>query len=174
MNLLCKSDNNNVLKVVNKVRFTALLKHISYRYNFISFYFFTIVSLSSSSSFSSSYNNNYYNSIRTGNYTIYGVTLPDDASAQLKIITVFTNLLEPFPAEITQLENQFIRLKNSHYFYSPYRTDSQKTTIKLSSSSVQSFTKLSPFSTKGSNIQFGPYENINPFTVSKQQLYYYA
>lgn len=104
--------------------------------------------------------------IRTGNYTIYGVTLPDDASAQLKIITVFTNLLEPFPAEITQLENQFIRLKNSHYFYSPYRTDSQKTTIKLSSSSVQSFTKLSPFSTKGSNIQFGPYENINPFTVS--------
>jgi len=104
--------------------------------------------------------------IRTGNYTIYGVTLPDDASAQLKIITVFTNLLEPFPAEITQLENQFIRLKNNHYFYSPYRTDSQKTTIKLSSSNVQSFTKLSPFSTKGSNIQFGPYENINPFSVS--------
>lgn len=104
---------------------------------------------------------------RTNNYTIYGLALPDnDTNPQFKIITVFTNLLEPFPAEITQMESQFIRLKNSHYFYSPYPTETQKTSIKLSSSSVQSFTKLSPYSTKGSTLQFGPYESINAFAVS--------
>lgn len=74
-------------------------------------------------------------------------------------------MLEPYPAEITQREPQFIRLRENHYFYSPYLTETQKTSFKLASTSVESFTKLAPFTTKGSSIQFGPYDNIPPFSV---------
>jgi len=80
--------------------------------------------------------------------------------------------MEPFPAEITQLENQFVRIRDSHYFYSPYRTETQKTTVKLASSTIESFTKLSPFSTKGSSIVFGSYKEIRPFEVSPLEVHY--
>jgi oligosaccharyltransferase complex subunit alpha (ribophorin I) len=58
-----------------------------------------------------------------------------------------------------------MRLTDNHYFYSPYVTETQKATFKLASSSVESFTKLAPFTSKGASIQFGPYENIAPFSV---------
>ena len=79
---------------------------------------------------------------------------------------MFTSILEPYPAEITQREAQFIRLKDSHYFLSPYTTETQKTTFKLASTTVESFTKLAPFTNKGTSLQFGPYENIAPYSVS--------
>lgn len=79
---------------------------------------------------------------------------------------VYTNLLEPYPAEISQREPQYMRLRESHYFYSPYPTETQKTSFKLASSNIESFTKLAPFTNKGTTIQFGPYENIAPFSVS--------
>jgi oligosaccharyltransferase complex subunit alpha (ribophorin I) len=96
---------------------------------------------------------------------VYSVQV-SEPSPTLKVVGVFTSLLEPYPAEITQLENQFVRIKDSHYFYSPYKTETQRTTIKLASSTVESFTKLSPFSNKGSNLVFGPYKEIQPFEVN--------
>lgn len=88
-----------------------------------------------------------------------------ESSATLKVVSVFTGLMEPYPAEISQLENQFVRIKNSHYFFSPYITETQKTTIKLASSSIESYTKLSPFSAKGSSLVFGPYKDVQGFEV---------
>lgn len=78
---------------------------------------------------------------------------------------MFTNLLTPYPAEITQLENQYVRLDGNHYFLSPYETSTQKTVFKLASSNIESFSKLSPFSTRGSNIHFGPYKDISANSV---------
>jgi oligosaccharyltransferase complex subunit alpha (ribophorin I) len=78
---------------------------------------------------------------------------------------VFTDVLEPYPAEITQKEPQYMRLRDSHYFYSPYTTETQKTTYKLASGNIESFTKLAPFTNKGASIQYGPYENVAPFSV---------
>jgi hypothetical protein len=101
---------------------------------------------------------------RTSNYSVYSVQVTE-SSPVLKVVGVFTSLLEPYPAEITQLENQFVRIKDSHYFYSPYKTETQKTTIKLASSTIESFSKLSPFSNKGSSLVFGPYKEIQPFQV---------
>lgn len=110
--------------------------------------------------------------VRTGEYTEYVVSVKD-SSPQLKVSSVFTSVLEPYPAEITQKENQYMRLRDSHYFYSPYMTETQKSTFKLASSSIESFTKLSPFTTKGSSIQFGPFENVGPFEVNTNTTRYY-
>lgn len=74
--------------------------------------------------------------------------------------------MEPYPAEITQKEPQYVRLRDNHYFYSPYRTETQKTTFKLASSNIESYSKLEPYTNKGATIQYGPYENVAPFTVS--------
>jgi len=109
--------------------------------------------------------------VMNGDYTVYAVSVPE-SSATLKVSATFTNLLEPYPAEITQKENQFMRLQDSHYFFSPYETETQKCTFKLASSSVESFTKLSPFTAKGANVNFGPYENIAPFSFSPAMVHY--
>jgi len=101
---------------------------------------------------------------RNGDYTIFAVEFKE-TSPSIKVSSVFTSILEPYPAEITQREPQFIRLKDSHYFLSPYATETQKTTIKLASPTVESFTKLAPFTNRGNSLQFGPYENIAPYSV---------
>lgn len=104
-------------------------------------------------------------SCRNGEYTQYAVEVKEE-NPTLKISSVFTSVLEPFPADITQKENQFMRLRENHYFYSPYTTETQKSTFKLSSTTIESYTKLSPFTTRGASIQYGPYENVAPFSVS--------
>jgi oligosaccharyltransferase complex subunit alpha (ribophorin I) len=78
---------------------------------------------------------------------------------------VFTDLLKPYPAEITQLDQQLVLLEGSHYFLSPYQTTSQKSVFKLASSNIESFTKLSPHSTRGGSLHFGPYQNVASFSV---------
>jgi oligosaccharyltransferase complex subunit alpha (ribophorin I) len=84
----------------------------------------------------------------------------------LKIQAIFTNLLEPYPKEIYQKDNQLVRFIDSHYFLSPYKTITQKTTIKLATNQIESYTKLVPYSSRGSNIIFGSYKEIKPFEVS--------
>lgn len=99
------------------------------------------------------------------NYTTFVVQVPEN-SATLKVQAVFTNILEPYPAEITQSENQLVRLKGNHYFYSPYKTVSQKSVVKLASSTIESYSKLSPVSPRGSAIHYGPYQDVAPFEVN--------
>ena len=91
----------------------------------------------------------------------------------LKIQAVFTNLLTPYPTEITQSENQLVKLEDaSHYFYSPYPTNTQKSVFQLASNTVESFTKLSPHSTRGNNLHFGPYKDIAANTFSPLKIHY--
>ena len=67
--------------------------------------------------------------------TTYSVQL-SEANPQFKVLAVFTDLLEAFPKEIAQADNQMVLLHDSHYLLTPYRTETQKTTIKLASGSV--------------------------------------
>ena len=94
--------------------------------------------------------------VESGNHTIFAVAV-NDANPTLKVEAIFTDMMEPYPAEITQGESQLVRFTDSHYFLSPYPTESQKTTVKLASSGIESFTKLAPHAAKGSTITFGPY-----------------
>ena len=81
-------------------------------------------------------------------------------------MVVITDQLAPLPTTIKQGDNQFFFLSESHYFFSPYQTDSQKTIVKLASSGIESYTRLAPSSNKGATITFGPYNNIPPLSVS--------
>jgi hypothetical protein len=103
-------------------------------------------------------------SYSSGNHSAFHVDI-DESSATLKIKAVFTDLLKPYPAEITQLDQQLVLFEGNHYFLSPYPTTSQKSVFKLASSNIESFTKLSPHSTRGGSIHFGPYQSIASFSV---------
>ena len=85
-------------------------------------------------------------------------------TAKVLIGSVFTHSLAPHPAEITQKEKQLVQYRGSAYIYSPYKITTQTTKILLSSSNVESFTKVKPSTQSDSTITYGPYENIAPFT----------
>ena len=77
---------------------------------------------------------------------------------------VLSHHLVPHPAEISQKEKQLVRYLGSAYLYSPYKVLSQTTKVLLSSSNIESFTKVKPTSQSDSTITYGPYENIVPLT----------
>jgi oligosaccharyltransferase complex subunit alpha (ribophorin I) len=104
-------------------------------------------------------------------YTHYAIALKD-AKTTIKITVILTDYLVNYPAQITQNENQLVKLHDSHYYYSVYPTESQKTTIKLASSSVESYTKKAPHTSKGSTITYGPYKDIEPETASRAVVHY--
>lgn len=91
----------------------------------------------------------------------YSITLPagQNGSPIIFIETVLTKALQPFPKEITQAERQLVRYFGNAVFYSPYKTQSQKTTIHLASRSVESFTQVKPSVHSETQIVYGPYEN---------------
>jgi oligosaccharyltransferase complex subunit alpha (ribophorin I) len=82
------------------------------------------------------------------------------AANQLTIEAVFSKALVPYPVSITQAERQLVRYFGSAYFYSPYKTLSQKTIVHLASGGVESFTQLKPSINSDKQIVYGPYENI--------------
>lgn len=91
----------------------------------------------------------------------YTVTLNSASPTPvLSIETIFTKSLQPYPTQITQSERQFVRYFGSAYFYSPYKTVTQKTTVQLASKSVESYTTVKPVSHSDAVITYGPYENI--------------
>ena len=112
------------------------------------------------------------------NYMVYTVTVPNDradvGSVYLSVEAVFTEVLVPYPYEISQTENQYVKLTDSHYFFSPYLTESQNTTVILTpNTEIKSFTELSPYSKKKENkLSFGPYQFIEPLVVSTLTIHY--
>lgn len=78
----------------------------------------------------------------------------------LYIETVFTKSITPYPTHIEQNDRQLVRYFGSAYFYSPYTTLTQKTTIHLSSKNVESYTTVKPSSQSDTTLTYGPYDNI--------------
>lgn len=57
--------------------------------------------------------------------------------------------------------------RGNHFYYSPYATESQTTTIDLPSSTVESYSKQLNPDKEGSQIKFGDskeFENVAPLT----------
>jgi len=93
-------------------------------------------------------------------------SLAKGETAQLQIATSFTHTLVPFPAEITQGEAQKVRFNDNLYGFSPYESDSQKTAVKLSSSTVESHTEKEA-KVNGDVIEYGPFSDVAPFTFEE-------
>ena len=98
----------------------------------------------------------------------YRVQLPSGLDAG-KTITVdveaaFAHALTPYPSQITQAEKQYVIFEGNLYFYSPYKTLSQKTSVTTSSTTLESYTKTKPVSLSENVISYGPYEEKPAFS----------
>lgn len=84
----------------------------------------------------------------------------------------YTHILEPFPAEIKQAEQQLVRYSGNLYFYSPYKTQTQKTVVSLASSTIESFTKTKPHTKSESTISYGPFEKKDEYSAADLKIHF--
>ncbi|XP_062325461.1 dolichyl-diphosphooligosaccharide--protein glycosyltransferase subunit 1 [Osmerus eperlanus] len=106
----------------------------------------------------------------------YKVQLPSSlasgAKLRVKVETVFSHVLKPFPNHITQAERQLVVFQGNHYLYSPYPTRGQTTRVRLASKTVESYTKLGNPSKNDEVIEYGPFRDIGPFSEDAMKVHY--
>ncbi|XP_030384806.1 dolichyl-diphosphooligosaccharide--protein glycosyltransferase subunit 1 [Scaptodrosophila lebanonensis] len=90
----------------------------------------------------------------------------------IQIETVSVGNVKPYPEEIKQNEKQLVKYAGLLYLYSKYKTVTQKTQIKLSSSNIISYTQVKPFSVSSNKIILGPYENIKALSDEQLAIHY--
>lgn len=100
----------------------------------------------------------------------YTASLPKDLvkgeSLTIDVLAVFTHTLRPLPEKITQSEPQLFVFQETAHFTSPYKVKSQSMTVKLPTENVESYSKLENTKFSNSEIKYGPYESIPPFSYS--------
>ncbi|KAF5455604.1 hypothetical protein F2P56_025164 [Juglans regia] len=102
--------------------------------------------------------------------TFYSVSLPKGLgkgdSLTLDVLAVFKGALQPFPEKITQADIQLVVFYETAYYLSPYVVKVQSLSVKLPDARIESFTKIENTKIHGSEIKYGPYENLPPFSYS--------
>ncbi|OQS02629.1 l-threonine ammonia-lyase [Thraustotheca clavata] len=81
----------------------------------------------------------------------------------LKVFAHYTRVMNPYPAEIAQNEDQLVLFIAQHLFMSPYPTTTQSTRVKLPSPRVEQYSEVPPVNLKGSILTYGPYENTEAY-----------
>lgn len=99
-------------------------------------------------------------------------TLASGSKLRVKVETVFSHVLKPFPSHITQAERQLVVFQGNHYLYSPYPTRSQTTRVRLASKTVESYTKLGNPSKNDEVIEYGPFRDISPYSEDAMKVHY--
>lgn len=106
----------------------------------------------------------------------YKVKLPSSLGAgaklRVKVETVFSHVLRPFPSTITQAERQLVVFQGNHYLYSPYPTRSQTSRVRLASKTIESYTKLGNPSKSDEIIEYGPFRDVGPFSEDTMKIHY--
>uniref|UniRef100_A0A8C5AB65 Dolichyl-diphosphooligosaccharide--protein glycosyltransferase subunit 1 n=1 Tax=Gadus morhua TaxID=8049 RepID=A0A8C5AB65_GADMO len=106
----------------------------------------------------------------------YKVQLPSSLAAgaklRVKVDMVFSHVLTPFPSHITQAERQLVVFQGNHYLFSPYPTRSQTTRVRLSSKTVESYTKLGNPSKSDEVIEYGPFRDVAAFSEDAMKIHY--
>lgn len=98
------------------------------------------------------------------------ITLPQalspGATIRLKIMTVYSHAIHPYPRQIGQADKQLVQFTASGaYYLSAYPTLTQTLTITLpSGANIESFSRVKPVAADGSQIVYGPYTDVKPFT----------
>ncbi|KAL4096383.1 hypothetical protein PRIC1_009743 [Phytophthora ramorum] len=90
-------------------------------------------------------------------------------TGSVKITAFLTRVLTPYPAEITQKEDQLVLFEASHLITSPYVTKTQTTKLKLPSGNVESVHAAEPISRKGSVVSLGPYTDVEAFAAGVEE-----
>jgi oligosaccharyltransferase complex subunit alpha (ribophorin I) len=90
----------------------------------------------------------------------------------IDLLCVFTHAQQPYPTHISQTDRQLVVYTGNHYFYSPYTVRQQKTSVKLPSASVESFSQERPTVQKGDTVVYGPYDNVKAFESSPLRIHF--
>lgn len=102
--------------------------------------------------------------------TFYAVTLPKGLgkgeSLTFDVLAVLTHTLTPFPEKITQADIQLLVFQETAYYLSPYAVKVQTLNVKLPDARIESYTRIDNTKNVGSEIKYGPYENLPPFSYS--------
>ncbi|OQR94994.1 dolichyl-diphosphooligosaccharide-protein glycosyltransferase subunit [Achlya hypogyna] len=85
------------------------------------------------------------------------------SEGSIKLFAHYSRVLVPYPAEITQAEDQLVMFTAQHLFVSPYATTQQTTRVKLASSRVEQYSELPPVALKGTTLTYGPYEAVEAY-----------
>eukprot|EP00903_Cladosiphon_okamuranus_P016026 g14798.t1 len=87
---------------------------------------------------------------------------PGDGT-KIAVKAVYTDVLSPFPKEITQLEDQSVLFESTLFAPSPYRTAKQTTILKLASGKILSMTEATgKRAVKGEQVTYGTFEDVAP------------
>lgn len=77
----------------------------------------------------------------------------------------YAHALTPYPAEITQSQKQQVLYNGNVYFFSPYSTKSQTTTVTTTNTAIESYSKSpKPVSQTDRTVTYGPYEQREAFS----------
>jgi len=92
--------------------------------------------------------------------------LSPGVTAKLKITTVFSHAVQPYPRQISQSDKQLVQFTASGaYYLSAYPTTTQTLTVTLPTpTNIESFSRIKPVAADGSQVVYGPYNNIKAFT----------
>ena len=93
-------------------------------------------------------------------------SLSPGAATKLKVTTVFSHVIQPYPREIGQSDKQLVQFTASGaYYLSAYPTTTQTLTVTLpSATNIESFSRIKPVAADGSQVVYGPYADIKPFS----------
>ncbi|CAI0381607.1 unnamed protein product [Linum tenue] len=100
--------------------------------------------------------------------------LANGDSVTLDVLAAFTHSLRPFPEKITQADIQLVVFQDTAHYLSPYPVKVQSLTLKLPDARIESYTKLENTKGLGSEIKYGPYENLPPFSYSPVAIHFEA
>ena len=93
-------------------------------------------------------------------------------TATYDVESSFSHVLKPFPKEIGQSDKQLVVYIGNTVVYSPYEIKEQKTTVKLSSAVIESYSRLKPSSSSDSSITYGPYKNSKTYRTHEMRVHF--
>jgi len=93
-------------------------------------------------------------------------------SITVSVDTTFSHALVPFPRQVAQSDKQLVVYTGSLYFFSPYKVQTQTTTVTTVSSNIETYTKVKPVSQSENTISYGPYENQEAFSDVELRVHY--
>ncbi|OAY73985.1 Dolichyl-diphosphooligosaccharide--protein glycosyltransferase subunit 1A, partial [Ananas comosus] len=93
-------------------------------------------------------------------------SLEKGKTLNMDMLAVFAHSLTPFPEEITQADVQLLVYQDSAYYLSPYAVKVQSLGIRLPNGRVESYTKYPNTKLVDSELKYGPFESLPPFSYS--------
>ncbi|XP_001636562.2 dolichyl-diphosphooligosaccharide--protein glycosyltransferase subunit 1 [Nematostella vectensis] len=98
--------------------------------------------------------------------------LQSGGSVDVSVEEVFAHAMKPFPAKVAQSDKHQVLFTGNHYTFAVYKSKQQSTTITLSSSNIESYTKLKPSSQSDNTITLGPYSDVDAFKQSTLKVHF--